>query len=84
MLTTCLIKLIKKNKFIEAILDENVKSFMPYINSLAAKISINLAKKGKIYLLLIEKITIPPDYSDFADVFFEKVSKSVISIDRIK
>ena len=34
--------------------------------------TIDLAKKAQLALLLAEKVTVPTEYSDFADVFLEK------------
>lgn len=51
-------------------LDENVEVFVVHVSSL--RLSIYLAKKTGLALLLAEKLTVPAEYADFADVFLEK------------
>lgn len=52
-------------------LDENVEVFVVHVSSL--RLSIYLAKKAGLALLLAEKLTVPAEYyADFADVFLEK------------
>lgn len=43
------VKLINKNNFAKPELNKNFKGFIYYINSLAAKLIINTAKKGQIF-----------------------------------
>ena len=43
-----------------------------HISFLGLKISIHLARKAQLALLLTKKVTVPTEYSDFADVFLEK------------
>lgn len=76
---TCQIEFININKFAEVILNENIKVFVAYINSLAAKITFYLVKKAQISLLLVEKITIPAEYLDFANIFLTKLFKIVLN-----
>lgn len=56
-------------------LNKNFKVFMTNISRLAAKITVYLAKKDLIFLLLLENIIIILEYSDFADVFLNKIVK---------
>lgn len=44
---------MNNDKFAKMILDENVKVFIVYINSLRAKIIISLTKKAQIFLLFV-------------------------------
>ena len=53
-------------------LDENIEAFVVYISSLRPRITIYLAKKAQIALLLAEVVTVPAEYSDFLNVFLEK------------
>lgn len=53
-------------------MNKNVKDFIAYINQLANKITIYLAKKVNIVLLLVEKILILVKYLDFQDIFLKK------------
>lgn len=46
-------------------LDENLKAFMAHICRLITKMTIYLAKKTKISLLLSEKVIIFAEYLDF-------------------
>ena len=70
--TTCRVKLINQNTFARAVLDENIEAFVIYVSSLGSKITIHLAKKAQITLLLAKKVTVLAKYSDFADIFLEK------------
>lgn len=48
---------------------------MAYTGNLAAKITIFQAKKTEIPLLLVKKVTILVEYSDFADLFSKKLAE---------
>ena len=50
---------------------------MIYVSSksLGSRITIYLAKKAQIVLLLVEKVTLLAKYFDFANVFLKKLSK---------
>ena len=52
-------------------MDENIKTFVMHVSflSLGSKITIYLAWKAQIALLLAKKVTIPVKYSDYADIF---------------
>lgn len=52
--------------------------FMAHISSLAALITINLARKTLISLLLVDKVTILAKYLDFADIFLKKLAKALL------
>ena len=43
--------------------------------SLGSKITTLLAQKSQIASVLIEKVTVPAKYSDFANVFSKKLAK---------
>ena len=53
----------------KAALDENVKAFVVHVAFVTSKMSIYLAQKVQIALLIVEKVNVPAEYSDFADVF---------------
>ena len=67
--TTCWVELIDKKEFAKAGLDENVKAFMINVVSFTSKILIHLAWKAQIALLIVKKVLVPAEYSDFAYVF---------------
>ena len=50
-------------------LDENIEAFVIHVASLTSKMSIHLAWEAQIALLIAEEVTVPAEYSDFADVF---------------
>ena len=78
--TICWLELIDKKKFIKAALDEITKVFVVHVSfpSLRLRMTINLAKKTQIALLLAKKFTIPAKYSDFANVFLEKLANVLL------
>ena len=78
LLTTRWIELIDWKKFANAALDENIKAFVVHVSSLRLRMTIHLARKAQLALLLIEKVTVLAKYSDFADVFLEK-SANILS-----
>ena len=43
--------------------------------SFTSKITIYLARKAQIALLITKKVTVPAKYSDYADVFSKKSAK---------
>ena len=45
---------------------------MVHVSSLGSKISIHPARKAQLALLLAKKVTVPTEYTNFADVFLEK------------
>ena len=53
-------------------LDENVEAFVVHVSSLGSRMTIHPARKAQLALLLTEEVTVPVEYSDFADVFSEK------------
>ena len=48
--------------------------FVVYVSFLELKITIHLARKAQIALLLTIKITVLAKYLDFADIFLEKLA----------
>ena len=56
---------------------------MVYVSFLGPKITIHLARKAQIALLLAEKVTIPAEYSDFAHVFLEKSANMLLEQTRV-
>ena len=53
-------------------LNENIEAFVVYVSFLELRIIIHLAKKTQMALLLVEKVAVPAEYLDFADVFLEE------------
>ena len=47
---------------------------MVHISSLGLTITIHLARKAQMALVLTRKVTVPVEYLDFADVFLEKLA----------
>ena len=86
LLTTQKIKLINKEKFAKAALDENIKTFVVHISflSLKFKIIIYSARKVHIVLLLAKKVTITTKYLDFVDVFLGKSANVLLEQIRAK
>ena len=72
--STKMVKLINKKDFVKVELDKNIKCFILYISflSLKLRITIHLAKKTQISLLLIKKVTISAKITDFANIVLEK------------
>lgn len=54
-------------------MNENVKAFIAHIGSLAAEITIYLARKVELFFLLVKKIIISAKYLDFANIFPKKL-----------
>ena len=79
LLTTQRVKLIDKNEFAKAALDENIEAFMVYVSSpsLKSKMTIHPARGAQIASLLAKKVTVLAKYSDFANVFLEESAKMV-------
>ena len=61
-------------------LDENVEAFVVHISSLGLRMSIYLARKAQLALLLTKKVTVPVKYLDFADVFLEKLANILLEL----
>lgn len=69
------VEIIDKKKFAKAALNKNVKAFvvhMTFINLNKQKMSIQLAKEALIALLIVEKVQILTEYSDFSNRFLEE------------
>ena len=92
--TTGRVELIDQKEFAKITLDENIKAFMVHVSSLGSKITIHLARKAQMALLLVKEVIIPAEYLDFADIFSEelanvlleqtKVNKHVIRLEKGK
>ena len=70
--TTRQVKIIDQKKFAKAALNENVLAFVMHVSSLRSRMTIHLARKAQLALLLAKKVTMPNKYLDFTDVFLEK------------
>ena len=53
-------------------LDENVEAFGVHVSSLGSRMTIHLARKAQLALLLAKEVIVLINYSDFANVFLEK------------
>ena len=76
------VKIINQKVFAKTALDENVEAFVVHVSSLGIRITIHLARKAQLALLLAKDVIMPTEYSDFADVFSEKVSKCTLRADQ--
>ena len=75
-------------------LDGNTKVFIVYVASLTSKITIHLACKVQITLLIIKKVIVLAKYLDFTDVFSKEsvevllkrieINKHAIELEKIK
>ena len=45
---------------------------MVYVSFLGLRMTIHLVREAQLALLLVEKVTVPTKYLNFADVFLEK------------
>ena len=70
--TTKRVELINKKEFTKAALDEKSKTFVVYVAFLNLTLGIHLDRTTQIASLLAEKVRIPGEYSDFADVFLKE------------
>ena len=66
------VEIINWNEFAKTALDKNVEAFVVHVSSLGSRITIHLVKEAQLALLLVKKVTVPIEYSDFANVFLEK------------
>ena len=53
-------------------LDENVEAFVVHVSFLGSRMTIHPARQAQLALLLAKEVTVPVEYSDFADVFLQK------------
>ena len=68
------LELLNKN-IAKVMFDEIVEAFVVHVTSLNLKITVNLARKTKIALLLAEKVIIPAEYTDFVNVFLKELAE---------
>ena len=76
--TTCQVKIINRKEFAKTALKGNIETFVVHVNSLGSRMTIHTARKAQFALLLAKEVTVPTEYSNFADVFLEK-SANVLS-----
>lgn len=65
------VEFIDRKEFAKTALDKNVEAFVVYVASLTSEMSIYPAREAQISLLRAEKITIPVEYADYANVFLK-------------
>ena len=72
--TTEKVELINKKEFVKVAFNENIRAFVVHVSflSLRSKMTIYLARKVRIVLLLVKKVIVSAKYLDFADVFLEE------------
>ena len=64
--------------------DVNVEAFVMHVTSLKLNLMpIHSARKAQIALLVIKKMQNPSEYSDFSDVFLEKVASILTEITKM-
>ena len=73
--TTCRVEFINNRKFAKAALDENFEVFLVHGALLTSEMTIHLARKAQIALLLAKKVTVSTKYTDFVDVFSKESAK---------
>lgn len=62
-------EIISEKKFLVAALDLGKKAFVIHLAHLRDKMTIYLAQKAQIALLVAKKVTVSAKYSDFVDSF---------------
>ena len=74
--TTKRVQIIDRKEFVKAALDPNEEVFIIHIAIITSEMAIHLACQAQIALLKAEKalVTIPEEYSDYANVFFRKLA----------
>ena len=53
-------------------MDENVEAFVLHVSSFGSRMTIHPAREAQLALVLAKEVTVPVEYSDFADVFSKK------------
>lgn len=73
------VQIIGYKKYAAAILDLNKETFIIHIVFLypGSKISVYLAQKSQIALLIAKKIAILTKYSDYTNIFFKNLVKEL-------
>lgn len=71
------VQIINKKKFAIANLDLDKKSIFVYVAYLDTKILIYPAWEAQIVLLITEKVAIPAEYSDYANVFSKESATEI-------
>ena len=80
--TTKRVEFIHKMEFDKVVLDEKSETFVVYVVSLNLTPGIHPDRAAQIASLLIEKVRIPDEYSDFAIIFIE--AKALVLPERTK
>ena len=75
--TTKWVQIINRKEFIKAALNPNKEVFVVHVATITSEMAISLAHKARISLLKAEEapVTVPAEYSDFANVFSEKLAR---------
>lgn len=63
-------------------LNNNIKTFLLYISSVAAIMIIYLAKKALIFSLLVNKVVILAEHLDFPNIFSKYLTKILLKCTR--
>ena len=73
-----IVELINKKKFAKVVLHKSIEAFLVDMPSHTSKMTIHLAYKAQIALLIIEKFTVLAEYHDFTNVFTKKFAKMLL------
>ena len=65
------VEIIDKKEFAKAALDRHVEAFVVYVTFFLT-MAIYPAKEAQIYLLVVKKVKISTEYSNFSDIFLEE------------
>ena len=76
LLTTKKVQIINRKKFVKVALDPNKEVFVVYVAIITLEMAIHPAHQTQIALLKAEEVlvTIPEEYSEYADIFSEKLA----------
>lgn len=74
--TTKRVQIIDRKEFAKVALDLNDEIFVVYVVTITSEMNIHLACQAQIAFLKAEEasVTVPTEYSDYADVFSEKLA----------
>lgn len=69
------VQIIGHKEFATAVLDPSKKAFIIYVPSLSlGQMTIYLAREVQIASLIAKKVTVPVEYSNYANVFLKEVA----------
>ena len=80
--TTKRVEVIDKKEFAKGALDEHVKASVMHVTFLSI-ISIYLAKEDLMALLVVKKVKVLTEYSNFSDVFLKQKASILLKITKL-